>query len=133
MLVVKQCLFCILHFELSTIGSDHVNHIVCYKSFVIVRVPPRRAPSNEKKKDYTKCERCYYCDQYFTSRMSRHLTRMHSIQPVVAAAVAEKDPQKKARMMQKIQNLGNFVHNIDVSLQTDTAFIELFAVGHCNM
>lgn len=52
---------------------------------------------------------------------------MHSIQPVVADAVAEKDPQKKARMMQKIQNLGNFVHNIDVSLQTDTAFIELFA------
>ena len=47
--------------------------------------------------------------------MSRHLKRVHGGEPLVAAAVAEKDEPTRSRMFQKIQNLGNFVHNTNVS------------------
>ena len=83
--------------------------------FIAVVVLPHRSDNRNKKKDYVKGERCYSCVRYLISRMSRHLTRVHGGEPLVAAAVAEKDEPTRSRMFQKIQNLGKFVHNTNVS------------------
>ena len=83
--------------------------------FIAVVVLPHRSDSKNKRKDYVKGERCYFCARYLTSRLSRHLKQVHGGEPLVAAAVAEKDEPARSRVFHKIQNLGNFVHNTNVS------------------
>lgn len=83
-------------------------------SFDYLVVVPVHNP-RDKKKDYNKTEKCYFCNGYFTSRMSRHIKYRHSTQTIIAEALRlEKDA--RAGVMKKVQHLGNFIHNSQVNI-----------------
>ena len=65
-------------------------------------------------KDYSKMEKCYFCGVYLTSRMSRHIERKHYKEVLVDEAL-KSDDNRRGNLLRRIQNLGNFVHNTNVS------------------
>ena len=70
--------------------------------------------NKKKEKDYSKRERCYFCSKYLKSRMTKHLTHSHAAEPLVSEAMEANDQRDREKLLQRIQNLGNFVHNMNV-------------------
>ena len=70
--------------------------------------------NKKKEKDYSKRERCYFCSKYLKSRMTKHLTHSHAAEPLVSEAMQANDQRDREKLLQRIQNLGNFVHNMNV-------------------
>ena len=63
---------------------------------------------------------CFFCGQ-FVFHMSRHLSRKHSEEPLVAAALAKTTGKELA--LQRIHNSGIYKHNVEVLRNSDGVLI----------
>ena len=70
--------------------------------------------NKKKEKDYSKRGRCYFCSKDLKSRMTKHLTHSHAAEPLVSEAMEANDQRAREKLLQRIQNLGNFVNNMNV-------------------
>ncbi|XP_067941760.1 uncharacterized protein [Watersipora subatra] len=64
-------------------------------------------------KNYTRIDYCFYCEKAVKSRISRHYARKHSERSAVQEALKLLGHQRQ-RAFAKIQNRGNFKHNMKV-------------------
>ena len=76
-------------------------------------------------KNYTRIDYCFYCEKAVKSRISRHYARKHSERSAVQEALKLVGHQRQ-RAFAKIQNQGNFKHNMKVSVTIPTQ------IGSCN-
>ena len=92
----------------------------CEMSGTARKVVINTAVSSKKNSKNRKLP-CFFCGQ-FVFHMSRHLSRKHSQEPPVAAALA-KPPPSKQLALQRIHNDGIYKHNVDVLRKNDGILI----------
>lgn len=87
------------------------SHIVRYFD-LLVTVPVKTHRNKYKKKDV-----CYYCDQTFESRITKHYKNIHHEKERVKSAMLESDPQKKKDKLYMLQHQGNWKYNCKVCMK----------------
>ena len=68
-----------------------------------------------KKRNYAKADYCYYCSKLFVSRISKHLLSVHRDKPEIEEALRYKPGKVRHKLLYKLQQLGNYQHNKEVS------------------
>lgn len=79
---------------------------------------PVYVKKGDDKRNYVKVDWCLYCEGKITSRISKHNISMHSERSLVKEierCKADLNKKKKEKLMYKLQQLGNYKHNVKVN------------------
>lgn len=69
--------------------------------------------NNHDYRHYDKQFYCMYCEKP-RGKLKKHLLAMHKEEDEVLQMETESDPQKKTMVYERIRNIGNHLHNLDV-------------------
>ena len=78
----------------------------------------KRQPRTGCKKSYDKIHYCLFCKKAISSKMSRHLVKVHKDEERVQKSLSlPKGSKERVHLLQMLTNEGNFEHNIAVMSQ----------------
>lgn len=77
----------------------------------------KRVVKIDGKRPYNKKLSCYYCGKLLHHRIQKPLENSHNNELLVAQATAKISIKERDVLFNKIKNLGNFKHNINVIIK----------------
>ena len=104
------------HHPSSAVTSD-THHKQCFtvtsSTGIVVYIASK---TEQGKRKWDKTSYCYFCDKTSTScNISAYMLSVHKAEPQVAEILAKpKSSPERALLLEKLRNLGNFKHNIEV-------------------
>ncbi|XP_052812935.1 uncharacterized protein LOC128240355 isoform X3 [Mya arenaria] len=102
-------------FDATSKNTSDGHHGKTWKKSCFKNVYVESYKSNDGKRNYSKKSYCYYCKNLYKSKMSKHLFAVHAAEPRVRkiSQMEVKSKSKRAEL-QKLNNEGNFNHNVEV-------------------